>query len=223
MKRFIPIILALSLFISSCGALGDVAAPAADATQTMSVEEIRATADSLVYEMLTQTALAMPTDTPIPPTETPLPPTATMEPTAVPTLVEPTVEGNLAAPSPTVAPAVVPTNTLASTSSSAFPCTEKPLTSWDGQSTTIKVTNNVPDTMASVFLCIVTETDAGYISIPAGASAQVPYGYVTATAWVTGKKAFNDTIGFEVKTSDSLQFVIENGRLYLRASCAPRC
>ena len=224
MKRFIPIILALSLLLSSCGALGDAAAPAAETTPTLSVEEIRATADSLVYEMLTQTAAAMPTNTPIPPTATPLPPTPTATFTMMPTAesdIAATPEGAVAVASPTVA--VVPTNTLASTSSSAFPCTEKPLTAWDVPSVTMKVSNNVPDTTASVFLCITTEFDAGYISIPAGGSASVPYGVYTATAWVTGKKSFNDTIFFEVKTSDSLQIVIENGRVFLRAGCAPNC
>ena len=226
MKRFVPIVLALSILLSSCGALGDLAAPAADATPTMSVEEIRATADALVYEMLTQTAIAMPTNTPVPPTETPLPPTPTATFTLVPTAVEDaaaTPEGAVAAASPTTAVAVIPTNTAASTSSSAFPCTEKPLTNWDVPSVSMEVVNTVGDTTGSVFLCIVTEDDAGYISIPAGGSAQVPYGLYTATAWVTGKKSFNDTIFFDIKTSNALKIVIEDGRVFLRASCWPGC
>ena len=216
MKRFVPIILALSLFLSSCGALG--AAAPAETTPTLSVEEIRATADILAYIMLTQTAAAMPTNTntPVPPTETPIP-----EPTATATLIPAVVEDTSPTPEATAIVEVVPTSTTASTS--AFPCTEKPLTGWDGESVNIRVTNNVSGTTANVFLCIVTGDDAGYISIPAGGSAQVPYGYFTATAWVTGEKNFNATIGFEVKTFDSLQIVIEDGRIYLRAGCYPNC
>jgi len=222
MKRFIPIILALSLFLSSCGALGDLGAPAETATPTISVEEIRATADVLVYEMLTQTAAAMPTNTPVPPTETPLPPTATA--TLVPTVVEPTVDAaNVTVAAPTVV--AIPTNTMVSSSSATFPCTEKPLTAWDVPSVTMNVTNNVPDsTQAYVFFCITTsDGQAGYITINAGSAAQIPYGYITATAWVSGKKTFNATTGFEVKTSNALQAVIENGQLYIRASCFPGC
>lgn len=223
MKRFIPIILALSLFLSSCGALG-AAAPAVAATPTMSVEEIRATADAMVYEMLTQTAIAMPTNTLIPPTATPLLPTATLEPTAVPTLAEPTAESALVPTAAVPTTAALPTNTAVPTSSSTYACTEKPLTSWDVPSATIKVTNNVPDTTAYVFLCIVTQNgQAGYISIPAGSAAQVPYGTVTATAWVTGNKAFHATTFLEVKTPDTRQIVIENGGIYYRAGCAPNC
>lgn len=217
MKRFIPIILVFSIFLSSCGALG--AAPAAEATPTLSAEEIRATANAMVYEMLTQTAIAMPSPT-VPPTETPLPPTATLEPTAVPTLAEPTADGSVA--TPTTAPAVIPTNTSAA-SSSTFPCTEKPLSTWEVPSVGMEVVNTVKDTTASVFLCITTTEDAGYISIPAGSSASVPYGLYTATAWVSGKKSFNDTIFFEIKTANNFKLVIEDGHVYLRGSCWPGC
>ncbi len=231
MKRFIPIILALSIFLSSCGgAVGDIASPLAaadEATPTMSVEEIRATADALVYEMLTQTALAMPTNTLVPPTETPLPPTATLEPTAEPAQVEPTTESVVVATEavaavPTVA--VIPTNTMVTSSSSTYACTEKPLTSWDVPSINVEVVNTVKDTTAYVFLCIVTQDgQAGYITIPAGSSMQVPYGTVTATAWVDGAKSFNATIFFDVKTPDGRQLLIENGRLYYRGGCYPDC
>ncbi len=109
------------------------------------------------------------------------------------------------------------------TSSNPYPCTEKPLTSWNVPSAKIFVTNNVSGTQAHVFLCITTQDDAGYISIPAGGSAQIPYGFYSATAWVSGKKTFHDSIGFEIKTSDTRQIVIENGRIYIRAGCAPDC
>ena len=220
MKRFVPIILALSLFLSSCGALG-AAAPVADVTATISVEEIRATADAMVYSMLTETAAAMPTNTLVPPTETPLPPTVAPTATLEPTLVEDSAAVTEAVP--TVA--AIATNTMVSSSSSSpYACTEKPLTSWDVPSITITVSNNVKGSTANVFLCIVTDNgQAGYISIPAGSSAQVPYGFVTATAWVTGDTSFNDTIFFDVKTSEPRQLVIENGRVYYRGGCYPNC
>ncbi len=230
MKRLIPIVLALSIFLSSCGgATGDLTAPLAEeeTTPTMSVEEIRATADVLVYEMLTQTAIAMPTNTPLPPTATPLPPTVTLAPTATPESIqaEPTAARIRATPTEATAPttAVLPTNTAVSPAET-YSCTEKPLTAWDVPSTTITVKNTLADTTGSVFLCIVTsDGQAGYISIPFGGSAQVPYGTVTATGWATGAKSFNDTIFFEVKTTEPKQIFIENGRIYLRGGCYPNC
>jgi hypothetical protein len=221
MKRLIPTILILSILLSGCGALG--AAPAADATATISPEEIRATADAMVYDMLTQTAAAMPTE--VPPTNTPVPPAATPTITLVPTLSildgSPTVS---AIATSTTAGFVIPTSTKAS--SSTYPCTEKPLTDWTGDSVQLSVSNYVKDSTANVFLCITTPYgEAGYISVPVVnvSSVQVPYGLYTATAWVDGKKDFNATTGFEIKSPGNVQIVIENGQIFFRAGCAPGC
>lgn len=207
MKRLLPIVLLFSILLSGCGAL-NAAAPAADATATISAEDIRATADTLLYAMLTQTQAAMPTDTPVPPTEPPLP-TATF--TLVPTAI-------------LEAATVVPIPTMTSAIADAFDCTKQPLTNWTGGSAKVKITNNVKKTSASVFFCVTTPYgEAGYIVGNAGSSVQIPYGYVTATAWVSGAKNFNASIGFEVKTPDTRQIVIENGNVYYRAGCAPDC
>jgi len=207
MKRLLPLILLFSIILSGCGALNP-AAPAADATATISAEDIRATVDAMVYAMLTQTQAAMPTDTPIPATETPMP-TATF--TLVPTAILETA---------TVA--LLPTATAAALD--AYACTKQPLNSWTGGSAKVKITNNVKNTSASVFFCVTTPYgEAGYIVGNAGSSVEIPYGYVTATAWVSGAKNFNASIGFEVKTPDTRQIVIENGNVYYRAGCAPDC
>ncbi len=217
MKRLVPFILIFSILLSGCGAL---AAPAADATATISPEEIRSTADAMVYDMLTQTAAVMPTNTPIPPTNTPLPPpTATI--TLIPTLSE---DGAPTPISEATSVAVVPTNTKASTSQ--YPCTEKPLTGWTGESVQLTIRNYVPNSTANVFLCITTPYDgAGYISVPVVnvSTVSVPFGVYSATAWVDGKKDFNASVGFEVKNTQSIQLVIENGRLLFKAGCAPGC
>lgn len=222
MKKALPYIFILSLLLSACSALSG-AAPA-DATATISPEDIRATADGLVYDMLTQTAAAMPSNTPLPPTETPLPP-----PTATITLV-PTLSVAGATPTAIGAPAlsptaiVIPTSTRASASS--FACTEQPLLNWTGDSVRLTVTNNVKDTTANVFLCITTpHGESGYINVPLvkSNSVEVPYGVYSATAWVDGKKSFNAYVGFEVKSSGNIQLVIENGQLFLRGGCAPGC
>jgi hypothetical protein len=217
MKRLVPFILIFSILLSGCGAL---AAPAADATATISPEEIRATADAMVYDMLTQTAAVMPTNTPIPPTNTPLPPpTATI--TLIPTLSE---DGAPTPISEATSVAVVPTNTKASTSQ--YPCTEKPLTGWTGESTQLTIRNYVPNSTANVFLCIDTPYDgSGYISVPVVnvSEVSVPFGSYFATAWVDGKKDFNASVGFEVKNTQNIQLVIENYSLYFKAGCAPGC
>ena len=148
MKRLIPIIIILSILLGGCGALG--AAPAADATATLSSEEIMATSQVMARDMLTQTQAAMP-PTEVPPTNTPLPPPATPTITLVPTLSvldgTPTVS---AIATSTTAGLVLPTSTKASTST--YPCTEKPLSGWTGDSVQLSVSNYVKNSTANVFL-----------------------------------------------------------------------
>ncbi|MBT3336489.1 MAG: hypothetical protein HN855_00895 [Anaerolineae bacterium] len=217
MKRLLPLILLSSILLSACGALGAVAPE--ETTPTVSAEDIRATADAMVYDMLTQTQAAMPTNTPVPPTNTPLPP-----PTATITLIPTLADGEVPTVIATSAAAVVVPTTSASTST--FPCTEKPLLEWTGESVQLSITNNVKNSTANVFLCITTPYgEAGYINVPVvkSNSAQIPYGIISATAWVDGKKDFNATTGFEIKNPSSVQLVIEDGKLFFRAGCAPNC
>lgn len=219
MKRLIPYILFFSLLLSGCGAI-----QSAPTTPTISPEDIRATADEMVYGMLTQTQAAMPTNTLSPPTNTPLP-IATATITLVPT--QSTLDGSptisVAAPSPSAI--IVPTNTSAS--SNVFACTEKPLTGWTGDSARLSVTNYVNDSTANVFLCITTkyDNDAGYINIPVvkSNSADVPMGCYSATAWVDGKKDFNATTTFCINNTNNVQLIIDDNRLTFTAGCAPNC
>jgi len=202
MKRFIPILLLFSFLLSACGALE---ATTEDATPTISAADIRLTADVMVYDMLTQTQAAMPTNTLVPPTNTPLPPpTATF--TIVPTLSEIIASPTLFVAAETATPLVVATNTVAPGTS----CMDQQLTSWTGESAQLSVSNNVKDTTANVFLCIVTEADEiGYISIPVvtSNSATVPQGCYSATAWVSGAKNFNATTTFCIKDAVSWKLV----------------
>lgn len=217
MKPLIPVIFLFSLLLSACGAI-----ESAPTTPTISPEDIRATADVMVYDMLTLTQAAMPTNTLVP-TNTPLPlPTATI--TLVPTqsALNGTPTNSVALASP--APIVVPTNTSAS--SSVYACTEKPLSGWTGDSAQLTVSNYVNKSTANVFLCIVTKFDeAGYINIPVvnTNSADVPMGCYSATAWVDGKKDFNATTTFCINNTSNVQLIIENDRLTFKAGCAPNC
>lgn len=210
MKYRIPFLLILSFLLSACGALGTTTA-AEDATAPISAEDIRATADVMVYEMLTQTQAAMPTNTLIPPTNTPLPlPSATfvIEPTAIST-----IEG-IASPT---------SISTATQSSSSITCDKQPLGKWTGDSVSLSVTNNVKDTTATVFLCITTPyNESGYISAPVGTTS-VPLGCYHATAWVSGEKDFNATTTFCLKNTANVQLIIENNSLILKAGCAPNC
>lgn len=217
MKRLLSLLLLSSFLLSACGAFG--ATPAEDATPTYSTEDIRATADAMVYDMLTQTQAAMPTNTIIPPTNTPLP----LEPTATFTTV-PTLSTEIASPTPPTEIAS-PTAVLVATSNTVS-CADQPLSGWTGDSVPLSVTNNVKGTTANVFLCIVTAAgEIGYISIPVdkSGSASVPLGDYSATAWVSGKKDFNATTTFQLKNTASVQLVIENNSIILRAGCAPNC
>ena len=223
MKYRIPFLLILSFLLSACGALGTTTA-VEDATATISAEDIRATADVMVYEMLTQTQAALPPmNTPVPPTNTPLPlPSATF---VIETTAISTIEG-IASPTSLAALASPTSISIATEPSSSVSCADQPLGKWTGDSVLLSVTNNVKDTTANVFLCITTPYDElGYIGIyvDKSGSASVPLGCYYATAWVSGKKDFNASTYFCLKNTANVQLVIDNNSLILKAGCAPDC
>ncbi len=222
MKHLIPLALLLGILLSGCSIGTDAAG--ADATVTISPEDIRATADVMVYDMLTKTQAAMP------PTNTVAPPT-TAPPIVEPTLSIPTTAATL--PPLLSTPIASPTSGVAVINTTAPPanvtsCMDRQLTEWSGGSFDLSVTNNVDETTANVFLCITTETDElGFINIHVGeggsGSATVPQGCYSATAWVDGKTDFHDTVAFCANSGGSMQLVIENNRLFIRGGCAPDC
>ena len=225
MKRFTPIFLVFPFLLGACGALG---APVVDATPTISSEEIRATADVMVYDMLTQTQAAIPTNTIVSPTNTPLPPptaTLTIVPTLDAILASPTISVNVA----TVAPSAIPLAAVANTLAPGRSCMDQLLTGWTGESAQLSVSNNVKNTTANVFLCIITEADEiGYLNIPLvkSNSAAVPQGCYSATAWVSGEYGqnnFNATTTFCIKDAKSWELVIDKGSLTMYGGCYPNC
>jgi len=77
-KKFIPAVLAMSLYLTACGPQG---------TPTLTSADIEGTAVSSAWTMVALTQLAIPTATPVPPTDTPSPtPLPTQTPLASPTL-----------------------------------------------------------------------------------------------------------------------------------------
>jgi hypothetical protein len=77
-KKILPILLALSVLLTACGAQG---------TPTMSPADVEGTAVSAAWTMVAATQNAIPTITPLPPTEIPSPtPLPTFTPLALPTL-----------------------------------------------------------------------------------------------------------------------------------------
>ena len=138
MKRLISLLLLSSFLLSACGAFGST--PAEDATPTFSAENIRSTADAMVYDMLTQTQAAMPTNTLIPPTNTLLPPTATFT-------LEPVFSPTPLTPAASLTPTLVPTNTPSGVS-----CSDQQLNEWTGDSVPLTITNNVRNSTVNIFL-----------------------------------------------------------------------
>lgn len=94
-KKIIPVLAALAIFITACGPQG---------TPTLAPAEVEGTAVSSAWTVVAMTQLAIPTATPLPPTETPSP---TSLPTFTP-LPLPTLEST---------PLVLPTATQAAGSS----------------------------------------------------------------------------------------------------------
>ena len=64
LKRILPILLALSVLLTACGAQG---------TPTMAPADVEGTAVSSAWTMVAATQMAIPTATALPPTETPAP------------------------------------------------------------------------------------------------------------------------------------------------------
>ncbi len=80
-KKIIPVLAALALFITACGPQG---------TPTLAPAEVEGTAVSAAWTVVAMTQLAIPTATPVPPTETPSPtPLPTFTPMPLPTLETP--------------------------------------------------------------------------------------------------------------------------------------
>lgn len=221
MQKIMPFFIVISFLLSSCGALS----PTEDATPTISAEDIRATADVMVYDMLTKTQAAMPTNTIVPPTNTLLP-IATETFTSVPTLatigtpllagVTPTAIGTM----------VIDTKVPSATPTSGVSCQDQLLSGWSGEGVPLYVTNNVKNSTANVFLCITTKAnEVGYINVPVvnASSATVPMGCYFATAWVDGEKDFNASTYFCLDKTDPVRLMIDFNKLQLHASCAPNC
>ncbi len=96
LKRILPILLALAVLLSACGAQG---------TPTMAPADVEGTAVSAAWTMVAMTQIAIPTATSLPPTEIPSP---TPLPTFTPLALLPTF------------PPVLPTATTAASSDSCL-------------------------------------------------------------------------------------------------------
>lgn len=78
LKKLIPVLSALAILLTACGAQG---------TPTLAPAEVEGTAVSAAWTMVAMTQLAIPTATPVPPTEIPSPtPLPTFTPLPLPTL-----------------------------------------------------------------------------------------------------------------------------------------
>ncbi|RME90453.1 MAG: hypothetical protein D6770_02395 [Anaerolineae bacterium] len=199
--------LMLAFLLSACGA------PAAP---TLSPVDAQGTAVAMAMTMAAQTQAAQPpTPTPVPPSPTAIPsPTATFTPLAVTTpIVTPTTFS------------LPPTNTPVSSSGSGDECNQ-PLTKWSAPSVKLAFTNTVKNSTVTLSLYVrTTMGECGYMSFrfTNGSSATVPQGAYTAWAWVDGKKKdFSASTVFTL-TPGSWNLFIEEGRLILRAGCAPNC
>lgn len=83
LKKIIPVLAALAIFITACGPQG---------TPTLAPAEVEGTAISAAWTIVAMTQLAIPTATPLPPTETPSPtPLPTFTPAPLPTSGAPLV------------------------------------------------------------------------------------------------------------------------------------
>jgi len=177
LKRTIPALLTLAVFLTACGP---------EAPPTMSAEEVQGTAVSAAWTVVAMTQQAIPTNTPVPPTETPSPtPLPTFTPLVPPTSEIPTLDPFAAAPTSTT---------------SGDPC-NKPLPGDpDGKSTTLRLDNEAgaPVTL-SIYLYKTPFGECGYrgYTLSPGAKTKVsfPQGCYSFYAWINNPKAPSNASG----------------------------
>jgi hypothetical protein len=196
----------LSLLLSACNAQQPTEPP-------ISAEDIQSTAVAAAFTIVAETQAALPTDTQIPPTETQVP-TAVLTDTPVPT---PTLDPLL------VTPTLVPSSTpQTANSTSDDPCNQ-PLTSWQGPSTSIAISQDYSPQSKddSVVLSLWVMTDLGECGYLYDLSTG-PVGQYSAAAYIDGKKDFKVFGGFRL-SEGSWKLVIRNNDIVALGGCYPNC
>jgi hypothetical protein len=193
LKKILPILLALTILLSACGAQG---------TPTMAPADVQNTAVAAAWTVVAMTQAAIPTATQIPPTETPSPtplPTFTAEPLIVPTLE----------------PIILPTNT--SLPADPNNC-NKPLDMGAaGPTKNVRIENeNKSQVNLSLFLYTPNEFgQCGYISYVVNKNEkrriEIPSGYWSASAWVLDPPStpYGSFYIGPSKTQDLLRLIIK--------------
>ena len=196
----------LSLLLSACNAQ--------QPTETsISADDIQSTAVAAASTIVAETQAAIPTETQIPPTETQVP-TATPTDTPVPT---PTLDALL------VTPTLVPSSTPQTASSTGSDPCNQPLTSWQGPSTSIQISQDYSpqskDDQVVVSLWVMSDLgECGYLyDLSTG-----PVGQYSAAAYVDGKKDFKVFGGFRL-SEGSWKLVIRNNDIVALGGCYPNC
>jgi hypothetical protein len=202
-KKIISYFALLALFVSACGA---------QATPTMSGEDVQNTAAAAAFTVVAETQNALPTNTLVLPTEIP---TETAQPTET------------LAPSPTVdtllsTPAVIPTFTPQASTSNSNPC-NKALLSWQGDTTSFSIVNETnPKGKIILLMSVVTKYgECGWLNIYSN-SFSGPVGTYSAGAFVEGKKDFKVFGVFQV-TEGSWKVIVRNDTIVAKGSCYPNC
>ncbi len=186
LKRIIPVLLGLALFLSACGPQG---------TPTMAPADVNNTAVAAAWTMVAATQQALPTATPIPPTETP-------SPTPQPTFT--------ALPSPTLEAAFLPTATQAA-SVSSDPCLGTLNMGEAGPTVPMRI-ENVSGGTITLSLTMYQKNPFGqcgalsYANIKNKAKQviQLPRGSWYAYAWITfnNGSSGNSSTSFELRVGD---------------------
>ncbi|MEP7135617.1 MAG: hypothetical protein ABI904_11860 [Chloroflexota bacterium] len=180
-KHLLYILLIIGTLIFSACAASPTALP------TINPNDVQSTAFAAASTLVAETQAAIPTVTPIPPTET-LTPTSLPTNTAIVLATETSIS---LLPTTTEITSSLPT--IAPTASNPDEC-NKPISSYSGPGTTIRVDNRTGLSIAVWFQVVKTAFgDCGYVVIPplaAGAdfSFKVPQSCYATGAYTTGEK-----------------------------------
>ena len=204
-NKVLTIAVVLIVLLTAC-APGDSA--------TVNPVDIQHTAEAAAFTMVAQTEAALPTNPPMPPTET-------ESPTALPTLTPIPLPTNdpLLATATTFPAAAGQLPTVASGGNTADNC-NKPLTSWQGATINLTVTNETkPQGKITLSLYVVTPLgECGYLTD----YSRGPEGSYSAGAFVDGKKSFKVFGGFYIK-GGNWDIIVRNDKIIAQGSCYPNC
>ena len=201
--KFIPVLFAIALIASACGA---------EPVTTINAADVQSTAAAAAFTMVAETQAAIPTNTPLPPTETP---TNTPRPTDTPASLAtlPTIQATA------TSGAASNSNTNTGGAATVDPCSTRILSPKQGRETIIRIVNQtkVSVTVSMYLNETASHGECGYRGFTLAKNSDIVYtdlvqGCYNLWAWSDDPKGkFNSSGGGCINNSDKWTFEVDAG------------